>query len=98
MAALTCRAPCRRSPTWWRAGCASTRNSGCGCIGDGGSCFSLSVLGFLLPSPLWGGVGGGGRRMGHILCHISRPPTPTLPHKGGGGRKRPVICDCLAAS
>jgi len=29
-----------------------------------------------LPSPLWGGAGGGGS--------FRRPPTPTLPHKGGG--------------
>ena len=30
-----------------------------------------------LPSSLWGGAGGGGSL-------IRRPPTPTLPHKGGG--------------
>src|SRR6516165_6846803 len=33
--------------------------------------------GFLLPPPLWGRVGVGGRLS---------PPTPTLPHKGGGGK------------
>jgi hypothetical protein len=41
---------------------------------------------FRLPSPLWGGVGGGGRGMGHFRASTSRPPTPTLPHKGGGSR------------
>src|SRR5262249_17951712 len=40
----------------------------------------------LLPSPLWGGVGGGGREMWHSIAITSRPPTPTLPHKGGGRR------------
>src|SRR5215475_15171414 len=40
-----------------------------------------------LPSPLWGGVGGGGRaimqtwRDRHLTAS---PPSPTLPHKGGG--------------
>src|SRR6266849_6056015 len=32
----------------------------------------------------WGGVGGGGRAMGHRRRATPRPPTPTLPHKGGG--------------
>src|SRR5580692_11548377 len=41
---------------------------------------------FLLPSPLWGGVGGGGRAAWHVGAVASRPPTPTLPHKGGGRR------------
>ncbi len=43
----------------------------------------------LLPSPLWGGVGGGGRaasRRRRGLPVASRPPTPTLPHRGGGRR------------
>ncbi len=35
--------------------------------------------GFFLPPPLWGRVGVGGKHS---------PPTPTLPHKGGGRRKR----------
>ena len=35
-----------------------------------------------LPSPLWGGVGGGGRAMGHRSATALDPPT--LPHKGGG--------------
>src|SRR5258707_12411397 len=33
-----------------------------------------------LPSPLWGGVGGGGREMWRSKCPTARPPTPTLPH------------------
>ncbi len=37
--------------------------------------FAQSLLRPLLPPPLWGRVGVGGRRS---------PPTPTLPHKGGG--------------
>src|SRR5580700_11975711 len=45
----------------------------------------------LLRSPWWGGVGGGGREVGRErgrLLVTSRPPTPTLPHKGGGSRSR----------
>src|ERR1700730_3327090 len=34
----------------------------------------------------WGGVGGGGRRLGYARATAPRPPTPTLPHKGGGRR------------
>src|SRR5262249_40403500 len=37
---------------------------------------------FLLPTPLWGGVGGGG--VGHMSAAIPRPPTLSLPHQGGG--------------
>src|SRR5438132_4089286 len=37
-----------------------------------------------LPSPLWGGVGGGGGAMWHLACLIEPPPSPTLPHKGEG--------------
>jgi len=33
----------------------------------------------LLPSPLWGGVGGGGRETRRSIVTTSRPPTPTLP-------------------
>src|SRR5690606_14996680 len=33
------------------------------------------------PSPLWGGVRGGGKRK-RWRCGV--PPSPTLPHKGGG--------------
>ena len=39
---------------------------------------------FLLPSPLRGGVGGAGRAIWHIRAKTSLPPTPTLPHNGGG--------------
>ena len=50
----------------------------------------------LLPSPLWGGVGGGGRRVWHICAKTSRPPTPTLPHKGGGRSGRLVAALFIA--
>src|SRR5262245_30448825 len=36
-----------------------------------------------LPSPLWGGVGGGGRKIGAPMLPNALPPSPTLPHKGG---------------
>src|SRR6476646_8069210 len=39
-----------------------------------------------LPSPLWGGVGGGGRGWRTQLAPQLRPPSPALPHKGGGSR------------
>src|SRR5262249_44713921 len=38
------------------------------------------------PSPLWGGVRGGGRSWRTHLVQQQRPPSPTLPHKGGGSR------------
>jgi len=38
----------------------------------------------LLPSPLWGGVGGGGRAKWHRLCPAARPLTPSLAYKGEG--------------
>src|SRR5579883_801351 len=38
---------------------------------------------FLLPSRLWGRVGGG-RARGHLPNQTVRPPTPTLPQRGGG--------------
>ena len=41
----------------------------------------IPVLG--LPSPLWGGVGGGGSP--DVECSAI-PPSPSLPHKGGGMR------------
>src|SRR5262249_28771479 len=41
-----------------------------------------------VPSPPWGGVGGGGRAVGHLCAQSPRPPPPTLPHKGGGSRRR----------
>src|SRR5215470_11975251 len=34
------------------------------------------------------GGGGGGREKWHSIATTSRPPTPTLPHKGGGRRSR----------
>src|SRR2546426_2502115 len=41
----------------------------------------------LLPSPLWGGVGGGGSAILRSWRHrtlAALPPSLTLPHKGGG--------------
>src|SRR5262249_41113639 len=46
-------------------------------------CSSLGAL----PSPLWGGVGGGGGAMFLRWRHphlAASPPSPALPHKGGG--------------
>src|SRR5262245_56830753 len=37
-----------------------------------------------LPSPLWGGVGGGGHAIDAPVCPSAPPPSPALPHKGGG--------------
>src|SRR5258708_35398471 len=48
----------------------------------------------VLPSPLWGGVGGGGRADVAPRCLTARPPTPTLPPKGGGGP--PWLCHSLS--
>src|SRR5437899_9931515 len=42
-----------------------------------------------LPSPLWGGAGGGGRSWLTRLEQQQRPPSPTLPHKGG--RRAPSL-------
>src|SRR6266498_4692674 len=39
-----------------------------------------------LPSPLWGGAGGGGQYWGTRFAPQQRPPSPPLPHKGGGSR------------
>ena len=38
----------------------------------------------LLPSPLWAGDGGGGRTWRTQFAPQLRPPSPALPHKGGG--------------
>ena len=43
------------------------------------SCRTLGVL----PSPLWGGVGGGGRCWRTHLVKQQLPPSPPLPHKEG---------------
>src|SRR4029078_9148382 len=55
---------------------------------------NLSAPRFLFPlnhtcrnsqrSPLWGGVGGGGSSVRHHYSDTALPPTPALPHKGGG--------------
>src|SRR6516162_3646215 len=41
------------------------------------------------PSPLWGGDRGGGLCWRTRVDEQQRPPSPTLPHKGGGSR--PVV-------
>src|SRR4051812_35567532 len=46
-----------------------------------------------LPSPLWGGVGGGG---GDASMRKELPPSPTLPHRGGGSTLRLVLAFSLA--
>src|SRR5262249_51724880 len=43
----------------------------------------------LLPSPLWGGVGGHERR--HSIATTSQPPAPTPPNGGGGGEGLPRL-------
>src|SRR5215471_12435347 len=50
----------------------------------GGIC-ARAELG-VLPSPLWGGVGGGGHCARRCRGIIARPPSPPLPRKGGGSR------------
>jgi hypothetical protein len=45
---------------------------------------------FSLP-PCGGGSGWGGRAEGHGRCRLSRPPPPTPPHKGEGGRSGAAI-------
>src|SRR5215471_16568467 len=37
-------------------------------------------------SRLWGGVGGGGDCARQRWCVTASPPSPPLPHKGGGSR------------
>ena len=37
----------------------------------------------MLPSPLWGGVRGGGAEF-EFVSIVLDTPLPTLPHKGGG--------------
>ncbi len=57
--------------------------------GDRTNCRAAAAGPCSLPSPLRGGVGGGGRearRRRRRLRDASRPPSLTLPHKGGGNR------------
>jgi hypothetical protein len=42
----------------------------------------------VFPSPLWGGVRGGGL---DISARAELPPSPTLPHKGGGSKPRRAV-------
>src|SRR5262249_58452790 len=44
-----------------------------------------SALG-VFPSPLWGGVRGGGRCVRQRPCVTARPPSPALPPQRGAGR------------
>src|SRR4051794_11203712 len=56
------------------------------CLGpEGSGHFRRHTFG-VLPSPLWGGVGGGGSGWRTLLGRQLRPPSPALPHKGGGSR------------
>src|SRR5947209_11888644 len=41
-----------------------------------------------IPLPLWGGVGGGGRSWLTRFVQQQLPPSPALPHKGGGSTPR----------
>jgi hypothetical protein len=41
----------------------------------------LGALVLQVPSPLWGGVRGGGNP---DVCRSAIPPSLSLPHKGGG--------------
>src|SRR5262249_52018091 len=43
----------------------------------------------MFPSPLWGGVRGGGQWFWAQCVNNCHPPSPTLPHKAGGSR--PVV-------
>ncbi len=45
--------------------------------------FARCVLRPFIPSPLRGGVGGGGTMRTELSLY---PPSPTLPRKGGGRR------------
>src|SRR6202011_5708618 len=44
---------------------------------------------FLLPPPLWGRVGVGGRGIRHGREPTGRPPPPTPPHRGEGRSEGP---------
>src|SRR5262249_61778394 len=65
---------------------------------DGQRCRILGVL----PSPFWGGVGGGGRAMFLRWRHhhvTAPPPSPALPHKGGGSRPSSLLAlDSISGS
>src|SRR5690606_30259524 len=79
-----------RNPSKARGNARNARNAG-----SAGSARSARSAGsaFLLPPPLWGRVGvGGARPPGREEAPRGRvPPTPTLPHKGGGREIRPLL-------
>src|SRR5215510_9231337 len=63
------------------------------CLADSNAAFgswSRDRLG-VLPSPLWGGVGGGGTSVREESCVTASPPSPPLPHKGGGSRPNALL-------
>src|SRR5262249_57339499 len=43
-----------------------------------------------VPSPLWGGVGGGGPAVGPLCAKSPRPPPPPPPPHRGGSPPRPA--------
>jgi hypothetical protein len=54
---------------------------------------------FTFPSPLWGGVRGGGRKEPSRASSpepFSATPLPTLPHMGGGNKRVLAHCQTLA--
>src|SRR5439155_5482423 len=53
---------------------------------------------FLLPPPLWGRVGVGGRSSGLRMSTLAPPPPPTPSHKGEGGRARLALACASAAA
>src|SRR5262249_45237100 len=68
-----------------------------------GSTFPPPADSVHFPSPLWGGVRGGGRCVGQRRCITASPPSPTLPHKGGreqterGERERTEFAALISA-
>src|SRR5207344_2351592 len=66
-------------------------NSSAGAAGEAAPCVTMRRIGRrhlhtlgVFPSPLWGRVRGGGGSWRTHLVQQQLPPSPTLPHKGGG--------------
>src|SRR6516225_5906119 len=75
------------SSAFFRARCISP----CRALGA----FSPSRALGVFPSPLWGGVRGGGRCVRQGQCITASPPSRPLPHKGGGSRpSSPLALEC----